>query len=111
MDEKDKRIAELETSLKVSETELAKTKQTLAGKTTELSDAETTISELKALLEEVPKQKAKLPTLSVGKKTYELTEPSFNYGGKIISIEVLKENVKLAEELVKEGVSYLRRVD
>ncbi|QJD79530.1 hypothetical protein [Spirosoma rhododendri] len=49
--------------------------------------------------------------VTVGKATYDLVVPSFNYLGEIVTIDVLNQKSKLAEQLVKDGVSFLQKAE
>lgn len=76
----------------------------------DLQKAADVIAELKAELSGKAAQVAQVPTVSVGKQTYEFVGGSFTYKGQVVTIDVLKDNAKLAAELVKEGVGGLRLV-
>ncbi|RIV20541.1 hypothetical protein DYU11_21080 [Fibrisoma montanum] len=74
-----------------------------------LGEAATIIDELKQKLADKETTSVEIPTVSVGKETYELLT-DFSWKGQEITIDVLREDAKLAAELVKEGVSTLRKV-
>lgn len=76
---------------------------------TDLTTAEGVIDELKEKLAEKEAGTVKLPTVNVGKRTYEFLS-DFMYKGQEVTIELLKDDTTLAEELVKEGVGNLREL-
>lgn len=105
MDPKEQEIADLKA--KLEEANLAK-----EASARQLVEAGEVVQDLKQKLAEKPDASAPdtFGSLTVGKTTYELTVPSFNHLGEIITIDVLNAKAKLAEALVKDGVSFLRKV-
>jgi chaperonin cofactor prefoldin len=77
----------------------------------QLEDAATIVADLKQQLADKEAGVVKLPTFSVDKDTYELVGGSFTWAGKEVTVEDLKEDSKLAKELIKAGVTSLRKVE
>ncbi len=94
-----------------SEKQNAALKATVAAKDKELEQAAGVVSGLKDELAQKAFGTVELPTVKVGKDTYELVGGNFFYSGREVSIEVLKEDAKLAAELVKEGFGGLRKLE
>lgn len=76
----------------------------------QVADAIKVVADLKDQLAEKKAGIVELPTVSVGKETYELVGGGFMYNGEEVTLERLKEDTKLAAELVKEGVGNLRKL-
>jgi len=76
-----------------------------------VAEAAKVVVDLKIQLEEKQSGVIQLPTVKVGSETYELVGGSFMFEGKEVSHEVLKENSKLATQLVKERVGNLRKLE
>lgn len=77
----------------------------------ELKTAQEIVDDLKQQLADKETGVVKLPTFSVDKDTYELVGGAFTWGSKEVTIEALKEDSKLAKELIKAGVTALRKVE
>ena len=105
MDPKGQEIAELKAKLDAAN----KAKDASAK---ELEQASEVVQDLKQKLAEKPDASGAetFGKLTVGKVEYELTVPSFNHLGEIVTIDVLNAKSKLAEALVKDSVSFLRKV-
>lgn len=101
---KDQAVIDLKKQLETGKTDAAKKDQDLA-------DAVQVIADLKKKLEEKQAGVIELPTVKVGSDLYELAEGDFTYKGKEVTIDVLKEDAALAKELIKEGISHLRKVE
>jgi hypothetical protein len=83
------------------------------AKETAEKEAETAaqvVDDLKTKLAEKQAGVVEIPTLTVGKDTYQFVDGDFTYKGKVVTLESLKEDSKLVAELIKEGVSHLRKV-
>ncbi|GAB3550622.1 hypothetical protein [Spirosoma fluminis] len=109
-DPKDKEILELKTKLQTAETENVKLQKEAQQKDTDLATANTVITELKQQLEKQQGAVQKHPQLTIGKLSYELIS-EFMWAGKLVTLNRLKEDAKLAKELVDEGVANLRLVE
>lgn len=99
---------ELDTINKVVEAK----EQTIVKQQADLTQAASHITDLKTKLDEAEAKDAatKLPTVKDAKKVaYELLEAEFNYKGQIIDLARLESDPDLVSELVKEGVSFLRK--
>ena len=97
----DQQLAELQKQL----TESNQAKAQAEGK---VKDLEKTVIELNS---ELSKAETAAPKsnreISIGGKSYEMIAGSAKYQGKEITLEVLKADKKLAEELVEIGVGFL----
>lgn len=103
-DEKDKEIERLKAQLEQAN----KDKETQAK---ELEQAGDVVTDLKKQLSEKPTSAPDSHgQVKVGQTAYDLTVKGFHYKGSIVDIDVLKEDAKLVEELIKEGVGFLRKV-
>ncbi|WP_020599192.1 hypothetical protein [Spirosoma panaciterrae] len=76
-----------------------------------LEQATKVVADLKTQLAEKKAGVIELPTVQVGKDTYELVGGAFTWAGKEVTHEVLLEDAKLAAELVKEKVTNLRKIE
>jgi predicted RNase H-like nuclease (RuvC/YqgF family) len=83
-------------------------KKAVIQKDNDLEDAASVVEQLKTQLAEKKIGTVELPTVKLGKETYELVGGNFYYGGREVSLETLKEDAKLVAELVKEKVGNLR---
>lgn len=106
--DKDAQIAELTTKLKAAEQASSDKDAVIEKQKKDLDQASAIVRELKEQGNKVDTEK--LPTVTVGRTTYEITEPAFNYKGEIITPARLSEDLDLAGVLIKEGVSFLRKV-
>lgn len=111
MDDFQKQIEALKSQL-TAETKRADVAEAAQKKAeSDLATASEVIAELKAQVAEQDAQIPAVPTLKVGKETYEFVGGAFHYKGQVVTIDALKDNAKLAAELVKEGVSALRLLE
>lgn len=76
----------------------------------ELEQAKTIVADLKQKLSDKADGTIEVPSLKVGKEVYQFIS-DFTWKGEEVTLVRLKENAKLAEELVKEGVANLRLLD
>ncbi|QIP16806.1 hypothetical protein G8759_31275 [Spirosoma aureum] len=86
--------------------------KTILANDKELSDAADIVVDLKKKLAEKPvaEEKPAFPVLKLGKDKFELLEPAFNYRGVIVDQAALEADSDLLKELIVEGVSFLRKV-
>ncbi|QIP14726.1 hypothetical protein G8759_19955 [Spirosoma aureum] len=83
-------------------------KKAVTQKDKDLEDAASVVEQLKNQLAEKRIGTVELPTVKLGKETYELVGGNFYYGGREVSLETLLEDAKLVAELVKEKAGNLR---
>jgi hypothetical protein len=106
-------MAELTDAQKLSEKDLQveALEKALKAKDKELVNAAEIVADLKSQLADQAAGIVKLPTVSVGKDSYELVSGAFMWAGKEVTIDILKEDSKLTAELLKAGVANLRKVE
>ena len=76
----------------------------------QVTEATAVVTDLKSQLAEKAAGTIQLPSLKIGSDMYELVGGDFTYNAKEVTLDILKEDSKLAAELVKEGVGNLRKL-
>lgn len=97
---------------KATKAELAAEKEAHEAAQSELAAANGIISDLEAkYAEKASEVKADKTVITVDKKQYEVLPGNFNYEGQVVNAKVLKSNSKLADELIKLGVGFIKKLE
>lgn len=104
-----KAVSELKLQLAAATTKTASLEAANAKQTIELEAAGKIVIDLKSQVAAAEALVEKLPQVSVGEGKYEVLT-SFMYKGEEVTADVLKAKPELAAEIVREGISNLRKV-
>ena len=103
-------LEQADAALDAKEQECIKLREQVEAQETELETARETLKELQEQLSTVEtKAAAKADEIVVAKETYLVDAGNFKFKGDVVNATILKDNPKLAQELIDLGVGFIKK--
>ncbi|QXN68075.1 hypothetical protein [Microcystis phage Mae-Yong924-2] len=103
-------LEEAKEAFNAKEEECIKLREQVEAQETELETARETLKELQEQLSTVEtKAAAKADEIVVAKETYLVDAGNFKFKGEVVNATILKDNPKLAQELIDLGVGFIKK--